>query len=172
MPAPILTTARLRLVPAGVLDTDTFHAILTDANVRRYLCDDRILPRADAEAMVWASLRSFATDSLGLWLAHEVAQPGTAIGFCMLRPPGEHPLPELLYAFLPVAQGRGLAVEAARAVIQHAFSTLGYTEILAEMDEPNQASRRVAEKLGMKFTGTRPGPAHTLLRYTLRRGKA
>lgn len=169
MQGPTLTSARLRLVPAGLLDIDTFHTMLTDADVRRYLCDDRATPREDAEAMVWNSLRSFSTNGMGLWLVYTVNESGSAIGFCMLRPPGEHPVPELLYAVLPGSWGRGFAVEAAQAVIDYGFNTLRCTEILAEMDEPNTASVRVAEKLGMKRFGTRPGPAHTLLRYRLER---
>lgn len=169
MQAPTLTTARLRLMPASLLDVDAFHAMLTDAGIRRYLCDDRILPRADAEVMVWNSLRSFATEGMGLWLVHYLKEPDSPIGFCMLRPPGDHPMPEVLYAILPGSWGRGFAVEAARAVIDYAFDTLRRTEILAEMDEPNAASARVAEKLGMEGFGARPGPAHTLLRYVLRR---
>lgn len=169
MQAPILTTTRLRLVPAGVLDVDTFHSLLCDAGIRRYLCDDKILLREDAEAMVWTSLRAFTTDGMGLWLIQERAAPDVAIGFCMLRPPGENPMPELLYAIRPDWWGHGYAVEAARGSIDHAFGALRCTEILAEMDEPNAASKRVAEKLGMTLIGTRPGPAHTLLRYMIRR---
>lgn len=172
MQAPTLTTERLCLVPAGLDDVDTFHTVIADAGIRRYLCDDRILPRVDAEGMVWNSLRSFETDGMGLWLIHEVATPRPPIGFCMLRPPGEHPIPELLYAVLPRSSGRGLAVEAARAAVDYAFVTLRCAEMLAEMDEPDEASKRVAEKLGMTFLGTRPGRARTLLRYILQRADA
>lgn len=169
MQAPILKTERLRLVPAGLLDIDVFHTMLTDAGVRRYLCDDRILPRGDAEVMVWNSLRSFATNGMGLWLVHNLGKDNSAIGFCLLRPPGRHAVPELLYAILPQLWGKGLTVEAARAVIDYAFGTLQCAEILAETDEPNIASARVAEKLGMERFGTRPGPVHTLLRYRIKR---
>ncbi len=168
MDAPDLTTSRLRLVPAGEQDIDALHAMLTDADVRRYLCDDKLVPRSFAEDLARNSRDTFESHGMGLWLIQESAN-ATPIGFCLLRPPDEHPMPELLYALLPGAWGRGLAIEAARAVIDYAFTTLDCVEILAEMDEPNSASARVAEKLGMTFIGTRPGPAHTLLQYTVRR---
>jgi ribosomal-protein-alanine N-acetyltransferase len=171
MDARELTASRLRLVPVGEQDIGALHAMLTNAAVRRYLCDDKLVPRSFAEDLVRNSRDTFESHGMGLWLIQESANT-TPIGFCLLRPPDEHPLPELLYALLPSAWGRGLAIEAARAVIHYAFTTLECVEILAEMDEPNSASARVAEKIGMTFVGTRPGPAYTLLRYTVRRDAA
>jgi len=168
MAARTLTTPQLRLAPVSEADTDALHAILIDADVRRYLCDGRIVPREFAVDLVRDSSKWFRLHSVGLWLLHESPAP-RAIGFCMLRPPGEHPAPELLYALLPNSWGRGYAVEASRAVLAHAFEVLGCAEVIAEMDEPNSASVHVAEKLGMRFIGTRPGPAHTLLRYAVTR---
>jgi RimJ/RimL family protein N-acetyltransferase len=47
------------------------------------------------------------------------------------------------------AQGRGLATEGARAVIDHAFKTLGLQQLVAITIPANTPSRRVMEKLGM-----------------------
>lgn len=168
MVARELTTKRLRLMPADLDDVDAFHSILIDPGVRRYLCDDRILPREDALGFVNAGLESLRSRGMGLWLAYS-PNGGDALGFFLLRPLEAANHAELLYALLPAHWGGGLAVEGARAIIDYAFTTLDCDEILAELDEPNEASARVAKKLGMTFAGTRPGPAHTLLKYTLRR---
>ncbi len=46
--------------------------------------------------------------------------------------------------------GRGYATEAARAVANHAFATLGLDVLHANMPFDHDASRHVAEKLGMR----------------------
>jgi len=46
-------------------------------------------------------------------------------------------------------QGRGLAAEAVRAVIELAFSRLGVTRIQATIDERNARSLALARRLGM-----------------------
>jgi RimJ/RimL family protein N-acetyltransferase len=48
---------------------------------------------------------------------------------------------------------RGYAVEAARAVIGHAFNTLGLDVIHANMPFNHDSSRLVAERIGMKKIG-------------------
>ena len=47
--------------------------------------------------------------------------------------------------------GRGLALEAARAVATWAFETLHATRIVAATDPPNTGSVKVLERLGMRF---------------------
>jgi RimJ/RimL family protein N-acetyltransferase len=49
--------------------------------------------------------------------------------------------------------GKGYATEAARAVIDHAFTTLGLEAIQAGARVSNPASRRVLEKCGFQWTG-------------------
>ena len=50
-----------------------------------------------------------------------------------------------------LAEGRGLAAEAATAVLDHVFETLGHPVVMAATDPPNVASVRVMERLGMAF---------------------
>ena len=49
--------------------------------------------------------------------------------------------------------GQGLAEEAGREVIRHAFETLGAKGLFAGHHHENAASRRVLEKLGFRYTG-------------------
>lgn len=70
------------------------------------------------------------------------------IGFCGLVP-ASHRV-EIGWRLAQEAWGRGLATEAARAVLKHGFETLGFQRIIATVQSPNRASIRVAEKLGMK----------------------
>jgi RimJ/RimL family protein N-acetyltransferase len=51
--------------------------------------------------------------------------------------------------------GQGYATEAARAVIDHAFGSLGHEVLEAGARVSNPASRRVLEKCGFQWTGVR-----------------
>jgi RimJ/RimL family protein N-acetyltransferase len=57
--------------------------------------------------------------------------------------------------------GQGLATEAARALIDHGFSTLPITTITGECRVINEPSRRVMEKCGLRYinSGLRHAPA-------------
>jgi [ribosomal protein S5]-alanine N-acetyltransferase len=59
---------------------------------------------------------------------------------------------ELGFHFLPAYWGQGLAVEAGRAVITYAFTSLGANALFAGHHPANAASRRLIEKLGFIFT--------------------
>lgn len=57
--------------------------------------------------------------------------------------------------------GRGLATEAARALIDHGFDTLPIKTVIGECRVINEASRRVMEKCGLHYvnSGLRAAPA-------------
>ena len=58
---------------------------------------------------------------------------------------------EIGYRLHPDYWNRGLATEAARAVRDHAFQDLKLARVISLIHPDNIASRRVAEKIGMKF---------------------
>ena len=72
-------------------------------------------------------------------------------GCAGLRPYAEGVL-ELGFHFRPQYWGRGLAEEAARAVITYAFEVLGVESLFAGHDPDNAASRRLLMKLGFRYT--------------------
>jgi [ribosomal protein S5]-alanine N-acetyltransferase len=49
--------------------------------------------------------------------------------------------------------GTGLATEAAEACLRFAFEEARLERVMAGADEPNAASLRIIEKLGMRFVG-------------------
>lgn len=57
------------------------------------------------------------------------------------------------YVFLPEACGRGRATRAARAMVDLAFTHLDAHRVSARMDARNEASARMALRLGMSFEG-------------------
>lgn len=78
---------------------------------------------------------------------------GEFAGCCGLRPyRPEEMIFELGFHFRPAYWGKGLAVEAAQAVIRHASESLGARGLFAGHHPENLASRKVLEKLGFRFT--------------------
>lgn len=58
---------------------------------------------------------------------------------------------ELLYALDRTAWGRGLATEAAGAALAYGFEVAGLGRIIGITRPANAASRRILEKLGMRY---------------------
>lgn len=102
---------------------------------------------ADAHAFLAQSNRDPAQPSLLITLAD-----GTIVGGC-----GIHVLdgrdPEPGYWIGVPYWGRGYATEAARAMVDHAFTELGHERLSCRARVTNPASRRVLEKCGFQWTG-------------------
>lgn len=150
MRTPSIETSRLRMRPFGQGDVDTLHLVFTDPGVRRFLLDDQIVPREWVEAEIAASIARFEAGSAGLFCVYS-KDDETLIGFCGFRSFFEPPELQLLYGLLPAYWSKGLATEAARAMIEFGFQKLGFDRISASADEPNGASLRVLEKAGLVF---------------------
>jgi ribosomal-protein-alanine N-acetyltransferase len=89
----------------------------------------------------------------GLWAVVEKENRET-LGFCGLSrfdDVGGQPETEIGYRLARAHWGNGFATEAARAVRDYGFGTLGMTRLISIVDARNIASIRVAEKVGMRF---------------------
>jgi RimJ/RimL family protein N-acetyltransferase len=60
---------------------------------------------------------------------------------------------EVLYALERAAWGRGFAREAAAAAVRYGFHVVGLDRIVAVIRHANTGSRRVLEKLGLRYEG-------------------
>jgi ribosomal-protein-alanine N-acetyltransferase len=148
----IIKTTRLVLRPVHSLEAAELHALFTNEEVRRYLTDGAVMSRGWVEGVIRDSEASFTERGLGLWSAREHgAIP--IIGLTGFRDFYDPPVCELLYVLQPAHWHCGFATEMARAAIDYAFTHTRLTEVRASTDEPNQASIRVMERLGMRSHG-------------------
>jgi RimJ/RimL family protein N-acetyltransferase len=109
----------------------------------------------DPSTWVAAYIRHQRDHGYGFWAVEERAT-GELIGEAGLAPfDGHGPQLELGYLLRRDTWGRGLATEAAAACRDAAFAQLGADELLAVVDVGNDASLRVAQKLGFEVTGRR-----------------
>lgn len=140
--------------PFAENDVDEVHRLWVDPGVRKFLWDDQIIARETAVAVVESSIDSFATHGFGLWTICFKNDP-KSVGFGGLRhfteDGGAVSEVEILYGVAPEYWGKGIATEAACAVLRQGFGESDLAHIYAGADPPNAASFRVIEKLGMKF---------------------
>jgi [ribosomal protein S5]-alanine N-acetyltransferase len=162
--SPALTTEHLVLRPVTAADQEVLAAHWTSPQVRRFMFDGEILSAAQISAAIADSAASFTAAGYGLWLMSQPDTPGELAGTAGLRPLGGLGL-EIIWSLAPSVQGRGYATEAARAVLDYALDQLGLPEVLAEIDEGNTASARVAERLGMTAFAVEPGLLGPMTRY-------
>jgi ribosomal-protein-alanine N-acetyltransferase len=109
----------------------------------------------EAQAGVERLNQRYAARDTIRW-AIELLERGEMIGTVgLLRFDFEHRHAELGYDIARRWWGRGLAPEAARAVIRYGFSVLGLHRIEAGVLPENAASVRVLQKLGFVEEGTR-----------------
>jgi RimJ/RimL family protein N-acetyltransferase len=143
----VLETERLTLRAPRFEDAK---AIAHLANDRRIAENTTRIPHpyrlADAEAFI-AQVNKGEDE-----LAFLVALDDEPIGACGLAQI-DGPAPDLGYWIGAPYWGNGYATEAVRAVIDHAFTTLGHEAVQAGARVTNPASRRVLEKCGFQWTG-------------------
>lgn len=162
-----LHSERLRLRPLRAADREPMHQLWTDADVRRFLWDDRVIDLATVDGVIERSRELFAAEGFGLFaLTRHGAE--SLVGTCgMYQFPEREP--ELIYSLVRSHWGQGFATEASRVVMADAFERLGFARVLARTDTPNHASVRVMERLGMRFEGESVENGLPTVRYALDR---
>jgi [ribosomal protein S5]-alanine N-acetyltransferase len=160
----LISTTRLSLRPVSMDDLDDLHRLWTDPAVREFFWDGETISRERAEAAVREGIGEFERHGFGLWVA-EVGED--LVGFCGLRPLDNAPEVEILYGIAPSRWGKGLATEAALAMLRFGFEEAGLERILGIVDKENAASRRVLEKIGMTFEEYVPKEGHEEAHYSI-----
>ena len=144
---PVLETERLVLRAPRLEDAKAVVALASDRRVAENTA--RIPhPYRMSDALEWITSVT-AEEGKQTFL---ITLAGAPIGACGidLR---EASTPELGYWIGAPHWGQGYATEAARAVLDHAFTDLGHEALQAGARVSNPASRRVLEKCGFQWTG-------------------
>lgn len=150
-PQPIvIQTERLILRRLTMADLDGLAALYRDPEVRRYFPDGTQTYEQTREELEWIIDVYYGRYGYGLW-ATILKETDAFIGRCGLLPweIGGRTEVEVAYLLDKECWGRGLATEAAQAIIAYAFDTLPVERLICMFDPENDASRRVATKVGM-----------------------
>lgn len=149
-----LETERLRLRPFTLGDDGFILELLNDPGYIRFIGDRQVRSLAAARAYLrQGPLASYARHGFGLWCV-ERRTDGVRVGKCGLLKREALDDVDLGYAFLAREAGRGVATEAARAVLGHARHVLGLARVVALTQPDNHGSVRVLGKLGFVAAGT------------------
>lgn len=148
----LLTTDRLVLRVVESSDLDHYIHLMTDPAVMRFIgLEEGKLP-TDAEigSIVDGAIDAWATRGYGRWSVFDRVT-GEFVGFAGYRCEGG--VPELIAIVHERFWGNGYASEAARAVLDYGFSTLGFSVVCSFTRPANERARTLLEKLGAEFVG-------------------
>lgn len=151
-PHRLIVTERLFLRNFDILDAEAIYRVFGDSEVMRF--GDGIQTREWVDAWLHTCLeRYYQTWGFGPYAIVE-KQSQRVIGYCgLLFFPdinGQQEV-EIGYRLERSAWGQGYATEAALAVRDFAFHTLGIKRLIAIIDPANVASAGVAQKIGMQY---------------------
>jgi ribosomal-protein-alanine N-acetyltransferase len=97
---------------------------------------------------------------------------GETIGSCGLQPLeiGGRDEVEVGWWLARGCWGKGLATEAARSVLRYAFERAGLARVIAIAMPENLASRRIMEKIGMRYESETEHKGFRVVLYSASRG--
>lgn len=166
---PPLDTPRLLIRERTLADLESCLEMDRDPEVTRYIAGPWHDPIAHRQFVRHRMVRDFPP-GLGYWTIRERSDPERFAGWVLLIPDhGAGPEVEIGWRLVRSAWGRGIASEAAAALIAHAFNTVRLPRVIADIASDNHASLRVARKLGMERAGINTSEAVPYQRYRLMR---
>ncbi len=141
-------TERLVLTRPALDDLDDWHSLHTDPRVWTHFPSGRYTDIDQSRSGITGAIAEWESDGLGYW-SIRVDEDGPLIGTGGCRGVAAESRWNLYYRFTPEAHGNGYATELARAAIDAANDVRPDWPVVAYMLEHNEASWRVAERLGM-----------------------
>lgn len=148
----ILETKRLILRHQVLTDLDDLYALYCDPEIIKYIPDAPRNFEETREELEWHMNGHPKHPELGLW-ATIYKETNQFIGRCGLLPwtvDGRYEV-EVAYTITKAFWGQGLGSEAAQAILNYGFDKLHLTRLICLIDPNNQASIKVATKIGMSF---------------------
>jgi len=151
MPRPTITTPRLVLRPFVPTDAPAIQRL---ASAREVAASTLLIPHPYPEgaAAEWIAGHDDASDNHIFAIAPR--DGGEVMGAIGLHVDRNHDRAEIGYWIGVPYWNRGYVTEAAKAIVDYVFNTLGMNRVFAFHFTQNPASGRVLQKIGMKREGT------------------
>jgi len=133
-------------------DLGALAAIYRDADVRKYFPEGTLTYEQTKEELEWIIDVYYGQYGFGLW-ATLLKETNEFIGRCGLLPwtiDGRQEV-EVAYLLAKSQWGRGLGTEAARAILAYGYGELRLSRLICLIDSANEASIKVAMKIGMSL---------------------
>jgi len=145
-----IETERLLLRQFTMDDLDDLYFIYSHPDLSKYLSNEQPLRLDQTRAAINSIIESWQQHKFGVW-AVVYKKHRKLIGHCGLKFLENTPEVQIGYLLLKDYWRRGLGTEAAAAVLKYGFDVVKLERIVAIAKPENIASRRVMEKVGMKY---------------------
>jgi RimJ/RimL family protein N-acetyltransferase len=145
-----LETERLIIRPWEPGDRDAFRVMAQDVRVMRYINGGVPLTEQEIDEAMARQARNLAEHGFCIGALVE-KDGGRVIGVAGAQPLGTTGDLEIGWWLAPEVWGRGYATEAGAAAMRFVLDTLQRERVLAIIDPPNEASKRVAARIGMHY---------------------
>jgi len=141
---PVFTTDRLSLRAPVLADWPAYLEVFTSDRAKHI---DGPYDEAGAWADFCEGVAGWLLRGAGMWTITAKGDEA-ALGWLYLWQQKGDPEPEIGWILTEGAEGKGYASEAARAVLPHAVATFGAGGFVSYIAEGNEASARLALRLG------------------------
>lgn len=149
LPWEILSTKRCWLRETVEEDVDSFWKMYQDGELTRYT--EGLYPTPQAERKYVGDYRRlvYSFYEFGVWTVLD-RRSGAVVGRAGLSVREGYDLPELGFVIGREWQGRGLAEEVCRGILEYARESLGFERIQVLVHQENAASLHLCRKLGFR----------------------
>lgn len=167
LPWSILETERCYVRESCEEDVESFYMIYKEPSVTRYtegLFEHQISERAYIREYIE---KVYAYFEFGIWTVI-LKESGEIIGRAGISIREGYNVPELGYVFGVPWQGKGLAKEVCEGILKYAKEELEITQLQVLIQEGNEASIRLADRLGFKKEETPETERKSYIRMLLK----
>lgn len=150
---PVLQTERLTLRPYQRADFDAYCGLMTGARSKH-------MGGPHSAATAWTFFTNdAAADVLSGFGCYAIVEADALAGFCGVIHPPDFPEPELGWGLYDGFTGRGLASEAAAAILSQMFAQSARDSFVSYVMPDNTASAAVATRTGAVLDPAAKAPA-------------
>ena len=145
-----IETPRLQLRQFTPDDAEELYYIYSHPGLFKYMSNEKPLLLEQTKAAIQSMTENWEKYNFGVWaIVHK--EDRRLIGHCGLKFLENTTEVQVGYLLLESYWNQGLATEAASAALKYGFEVINLPRIVAIAKPENIASRRVMEKMGMKY---------------------
>lgn len=151
-----IETENLIIRPYSIEDLEDLHNVYSDEAVMAFIPEGVMSYEWVKDLIKWMNEYCYENNTpdhiikFGVSVVHKESEK--VIGWCGLGALDCKPEDvEIFYGLSSEYWGQGLATEAAKAMLNYGFEVIGLNRIIAIVNPNNIASKKVIEKIGMRF---------------------
>jgi ribosomal-protein-alanine N-acetyltransferase len=148
MSFPRIETERLLLRTYKAGDLETVYLLASDSHITRFFPDGSNISREDILASLPRRIERWEQQGFGQFGVFE-KHTEKLIGYCGLQYLDKTPEVEIYYGLFPGFWGKGIATEAAKAVLDFGFRQAKLDRIVGVTHPENIASQKVLLNIGL-----------------------